>query len=239
MVEKTYLQVWDEYNSLEDEFKNIIKYIPLEEEHLDVWSLKLGDILIVLGSAIESFFKFAIKDSIFDSTAKIENIRRKKETNIKDYSKVFEDYYDLSKKYVYIRSMGKFIRPFEQWAYNKPLEWWRAYQDVKHDRFVNKKEAKLKYVLEGIAGLFLLSVVHIPIRLILLRLGFLQSEYNDSWNVDFLESSVLNQKEPIKQHEIFLCKTDMFGYILEAISPDTKDHGIWQKLLAIVRKSRF
>lgn len=236
---KIYRQIWEEYNSLEGDFKNFIDYIPIEDEHLDTWSLKLGNILLILGSVLDSFFQVAIEDSYFDSIPKIKNIRSKSKKNITDYRKVFESYYKLSEKYVYIRSMERRIQPFVKWKQNQHLEWWRAYQLVKHNRFKNKKEAKLRHVLDGMAALFLLNVVHIPIRIVLARLRLWESAYNQSWNWNFIADSVFNNKEPIGEHDVFLFKTDLFGYILEGTSKETKNPEIWHKLLSLVREPMF
>ena len=47
---------WEEdYISLEEEFMEILRYIPLSEEHEGVWSLKLANLLLLIGSSIESF----------------------------------------------------------------------------------------------------------------------------------------------------------------------------------------
>ena len=50
---------WEEdYLPLETEFLNFIRYVPLTEEHKDVWSLKLANQLLLIGSSIDSFFKY-------------------------------------------------------------------------------------------------------------------------------------------------------------------------------------
>lgn len=52
---------WEEnYRNLESDFLNFIKYVPLCEEHEDVWSFKLVNQLVLIGSSIDSFFKCAM-----------------------------------------------------------------------------------------------------------------------------------------------------------------------------------
>lgn len=238
MSDKTYLEVWQEYRLLEQELREVFEYVPLENEHLEVWSLKLGNILIILGSVMDSFFKFALNDAIFDNMPIIIDVRRKTETNMGDYRAIFQDFYKLSEKKVYVRLSGNFLQPFKAFEDGKSPEWWQVYQNIKHDRFMNKKEAKLKYVLEAMAGLFLVNVIHIPLRIILVRLRLWESAYNTGWNWDFIADSILNQKEPIGEHDIFLLKTDIFGYILEGI-PETKDPETWKKSLSLVKEPLF
>lgn len=239
MNDKTYFEVWQEYCLLERELREFVEYVPLENEHLEVWSLKLGNILIILGSVLDSFFKFALEDPVFDEIPVIEDIRGKTRTDIDDYKTVFQDFYNLSEKRIYVRLNGEFLQPFKAFGEHKAPEWWQAYQSVKHDRFVNKKEAKLKYILEGIAGLFLVNVIHIPIRVILVHLRLWEDAFNKGWNWDFVADSILNQKEPISEWGIFLLKTDLFGYILEGNDQETIDPRTWKRLLGLVSEPLY
>jgi len=52
---------WEEdYKSIESEFLNFVKYVPISKEHENVWSLKLANQLLLIGSSIDSFFKCAL-----------------------------------------------------------------------------------------------------------------------------------------------------------------------------------
>ena len=79
---------------------------------------------------------------------------------------------DMASKWtVFWGESGEKIRPFGPWSslaasdFTKTtwdnhrqkldLEWWKAYQDIKHDRIKNQKDTKLKYVVEALCGLFL------------------------------------------------------------------------------------
>jgi hypothetical protein len=56
MSEKPEL-VWEVYQSLEDEFLNYLKYVPLTPSHYEVWSTPLANLLNNIGSSVDSFFK--------------------------------------------------------------------------------------------------------------------------------------------------------------------------------------
>ena len=45
------------YRIIEDDFIDFISYVPLEENHLNVYSPKLADIIIRCCNQIETFFK--------------------------------------------------------------------------------------------------------------------------------------------------------------------------------------
>src|SRR3989338_1463223 len=136
---ETALEIWKQYQALEKETKEVIEHIPLVEEHLSVWSLKLGDILIVLGSVIDSAFKFAIQYEGLDETMPdvMKEIRAADRLDMGDYRKVFEGYYGLSAKHVYIRPLATRIQPFAKWRDGTSPDWWEAYQQVKHKKFEN------------------------------------------------------------------------------------------------------
>lgn len=236
-INKTYLDIWNEYISLEKEFKRILENIPLVDEHLGVWSLKIGDALIVLGSVLDSYLKFAITDTSFDFLPNIADIRNKIETNMGDYREIFENYYNLSIKFVYIRPLDKRIQPFTNWAQSRSLQWWEAYQKVKHNRFTNKKEATINNLLDGMAGLFLLHVIHIPSRIVLLRLNLWQNTWGQNYGRIYLEDA-FNRKEPVGEPGVFYLETDLFGYILESSIPDSKEGLIWKNTLALLKEPR-
>lgn len=238
-IDKTYLDIWNEYSSLEEEFKNIIQHIPLADEHMKVWSLKIGDILIVLGSVMDSFFKFSINHSIFDEVTNIQEIRSKSRLDMGDYREVFEKYYTPSNKYVYIRYMEKRIQPFDKWKTNSSLEWWEAYQHVKHDRFSNKKEATIENLLLGMTGFFLLNAIHIPSRIVLARRELWKDSYGNQYGPAFLEN-LLENNGPIQSlGGMLYLETDLFGHILDNGSKEYRDEAEWHKILKLLKEPSY
>lgn len=52
---------WEEdYKPLESEFLEFITFVPLSEEHKEIWSIKLANQLLLIGSSIDSFFQCAM-----------------------------------------------------------------------------------------------------------------------------------------------------------------------------------
>ena len=53
------------------------------------------------------------------------------------------------------------IKPYENWNKKKPSEslfWWRNYNNIKHGRVLNHKNANLESVLNLLGGLFMLEM---------------------------------------------------------------------------------
>lgn len=238
---ETALEIWKQYQALERDTKEVIEHIPLVEEHLSVWSLRLGDILIVLGSVIDSVFKFALQyEGLTETMPEVmKKIRAKDRFDMGDYRQAFEDYYGLSSKHVYIRPLAKRIQPFEKWADGSSPDWWEAYQRVKHDKFVNKKDAQLRYVVDGLAGLFLLNVIHIPNRIVLARLKQWQDYWGQNLGERYLEN-LLREKEPISSSGVLFLETELYGYILESNRrEETKQEDTWHRVLALLKEPRY
>ena len=202
---------------------------------------RVGDLLIVLGSVMDSFFKLSLDDSEFDNINGINIIRNKERTDINDYREIFEAYYKLSDKKIYVRSLDLFIQPFKDWKEGKSSLWWQNYQGVKHNRFINKEKATLETLLLGAGGLFLLIAIHLPSRLVLRRLDHIKTYWN-KYSGHFLEQ-LLAKKEPVGEQstslEIFSIETKIFGYVYESLNPESRDENVQKRLLALLKEPKF
>src|SRR5208337_1886939 len=127
---------WEQYTTLEEEFLRYLKYVPLDENHYNVWSLVLGDLLNNTGSVIDSFLKNAIYFDQFNDIQNIEKCREdEKYHNMATYRTIFDNFYNLSNKEIFENKSWSKIIPFSNWTNNKSPEWWKNYTDLKHDRF--------------------------------------------------------------------------------------------------------
>ncbi len=94
---------WDEYRILEENFLEYLRYVPLSNEHFNVWSLYLGDLLLRTCSIIDSFFKRAIFSSVLDGVNNIKLYRTYtgSQINIDTHRIIFDSFYQLSSKKIY------------------------------------------------------------------------------------------------------------------------------------------
>lgn len=227
---------WEEdYKPLEHEFLEYLKYVPLTKDHEKVWSLKLANQLLLIGSSIDSFFKCA-KASLranlidyylnsimyngiaytaddFESESEFNaKLLNDAKPNMAIYRSIFQDYYYLSDKSVYVLRINQEIKPFDEWGEGKSPEWWRIYRDLKHSRFENKKEATLKIVLEALSALFLLNIYHIDNRSYLINNKTIRS------NLNLNSTEFINSRKIIDTSEPIIAKTRLFGYVWETKS---------------------
>jgi len=201
---------WEAYVSIEEDFRKFIYYVPLEGEHFGVWSLYLGDLMLRVGSIVDSFFRNALYSPIMDSADDIKKIRAKGDKiNISDCRTIFEPFYQLSSESVHVLRTKGNIRPFSEFASGKSPNWWGAYNNIKHNRFLNKKEATLGATLTALAGLFLLNVLHLETRPLLVDLDIIRA---GDYAKEFVKS-VLSERGALDGLAVVYAKTDVFGYV--------------------------
>ena len=203
---------WEEYKSLEEDFMKYLRFVPLTDEHDEVWSLYLGDLLIRTGSILDSFFRRAIFSPELDTATNIKKYRTLDDLriNMGTYREVFDPFYGLSSKNIHELRTFKSLTPFFSWSSNKSPDWWEAYNNVKHDRFENKKEATLKSTLNALGGVFLLNVMHLETMPVLVDYNIIKSTYAK----EFFKKLLLD-REPLDNMEIVYAKTSLFGYVFE------------------------
>ena len=226
--------IWNEYVYLEDDFIECIRYLPLVPACYKVWSAHFADLIIRIGSVFDSFFKRAIFCESLDDVDHVKECReryklkkegkRTKNIDIRDYYEIFEQLYNLSSKDVHNLHTFETVTPFSEWIDNyESLEWWDAYNDLKHDRFANKKVATLGKTLNALGGLFLLNILHLDTAPNLVDYGIIKSNYSKQ-----CLKNIVTGKEVSNGIEPIYAKTKLFGHIFDSekreISAEYKKH---------------
>jgi hypothetical protein len=152
------------YRIIEDDFVDFISYVPLEENHLKVYSPKLADIIIRCCNQIEAFFKEWLMLPSLDHLEQIEiyrskiNIKKGPRLKIEDYKYFFKPRLRLSEHCLFVPTLDKYISPFEEFnSEGKAPSWWTVHNNLKHHAFENRKEATLEVALYAISALFYLN----------------------------------------------------------------------------------
>lgn len=155
------------YRIIEDDFIDFISYVPLEENHLNVYSPKLADIIIRCCNQIETFFKEWLMLPSLERFDPIEQYRDKYRNearnrgprlNIGDYRDFFEPHLRLSEYDVYIPTLDKYIYPFKEFSEESRAPcWWTVHNHLKHRAYEKRRKATLEIALYAIAALFFLN----------------------------------------------------------------------------------
>ncbi|WP_421909904.1 hypothetical protein [Methanolacinia petrolearia] len=150
---------WERYLFFERTFLEYLRYVPLSSNNNDVWSYQLSDLIVNIGSVVDSFFRNLVSSKSLDTFQGIQTHRSNvKNLKIQEFHDIFNVQYGLSNKNVYELKNYVKLSPFDKWTHNGSPFWWTDYNKVKHNRFENRKQATLNSTLHALSALFLLNV---------------------------------------------------------------------------------
>lgn len=225
----TFEAFWDEdYLWLEEEFLNFVKYVPLVDNHKEVWSMKLANLLLLIGSSIDSFLKNSLQyclNILIEEYSQEDNNNSQKlsefeayqnqldsdNTNMRIFREVFNEFYNLSDEKVYVLSNKWELNPFNAWSENRSPKWWDVYRKLKHNRIEHREKCTLEVTLNALGALFLLNITHVESRKKLMEQ---KKVIKSNLNIRYL---IQNMDEKGDMHEInpILAKSYLFGFIFK------------------------
>lgn len=208
---------WTSYTTVEDDFINYLDYVPWTHDHRKVWSPKLANLLLNTGSLIDSIFRSYLNRPTVDLGEDIDKIRGKRNPNINDFQKVYENVYSCSNREVHLLSTEEKLTPWSNWQkQNSPPDWWTAYNHVKHNRFENKTEANLENTLYALSGLFLVCVLLKEFRLYLVDIGIIKWRWQLKVDETHLKD-IMKENEPVPSPLFpIIAKSKLFGYVVRS-----------------------
>lgn len=154
ITRKEFLQNhWAYYLMLERKFLTTVSFVNISLDNFNTFSDEYASLLQLIGAELDSFFKvycgFAMNEV----------------KNISHYAKyVLTDYPEIKQQDIELMDIDVTIRPFENWDIEKAkqsLEWWKAFDNIKHNRIGNKKDASLKNTLNILGALYLLEIKYL------------------------------------------------------------------------------
>ena len=143
------LDYWRYYLLLEKRFVGTLEYITLSTENYPAYSNEYALQIQAIGAELDSVFKTYCG---FNSSEK---------KNIADYaSYIFPHYTYITTQRIKIPEYRIEITPFINWNLAQPkqsLSWWTAFDNIKHSRPANRKQANLENTLNILGALFLIE----------------------------------------------------------------------------------
>jgi hypothetical protein len=137
---------WEYYCALDDDLANCARYVEFCYDNMETYSVELARILLTAGAEVDVIFKVLCckLDEKFDGK-KISQYRKP----------IINEFPDFGQFEVSIPRYG--IGPWQPWC-GWPKEdtpsWWRAYQDVKHNRDKYFWKANLDNTICSVMGLY-------------------------------------------------------------------------------------
>lgn len=138
---------WNYFIAIERDFEIITRYIEPAEQNNEVYSIELARIIMTATQEVDCVLKV-----ICELLQNGSNPR-----NINDYRAVVKsDLPELIQEVVYLPKYGMQSQPWINWneEENNPL-WWKANNNIKHDRLSNFNNATLKNAYNSVGGLLI------------------------------------------------------------------------------------
>lgn len=147
---------WHYFLLLEDDLVKISRFIEMNEDNYDVYSIELAKLFLSICSEVDVVAKLLCNEAdavLFKTTKGSRN------PNIETYRTVLHvKFPHFHKANVKIPFYNLSFVPWGCFKENRSPEWWSEYNDVKHKRNINFKKANLKNVLLSMSGLMVLLV---------------------------------------------------------------------------------
>ena len=133
----------DYFHAFEDDLERLSRYIEFSRDNFATYSLELVRLLLATGSEIDVALKALCRH--IDSA--------KAPKSIVAWQKIVVPRFpDITSQEVRISRFGLTLMPWSGWEKESP-KWWRAYNDVKHERTMHYTQGNLEHVLNAVAGL--------------------------------------------------------------------------------------
>ena len=147
---KTSKHHWHYFLAIEKDLENLSRYIEFAKENLSVYSIELTRLLLSASSEIDVIMKELC--TLLEPNKKAEHIN--------DYREIIQRRLPvLIKEEVSLDRFGLLFTPWDSWTGLDNPNWWRSYNNVKHERNNHFSEANLQNTINAV-GALLLTVVH-------------------------------------------------------------------------------
>ena len=152
LVDHNYAKHPDKYVrvflQLQQEIKNLFLYIEPGDDNLKTYSDQIEQLLVRICIELEANFKAIFKENIYSVQEKkwcMEDYRKiDRSHRLSDYQ-VVSPFWDGEKNT---------FQPFVGWKTSSSLNWYKAYNQVKHNRAEKLKEANFENLMNAFCGLF-------------------------------------------------------------------------------------
>lgn len=152
---------WNVYKNLERELLQLAEYIHIDDSQMNVYSMKIADLLIRTAVEIESLSKELYS---LNGGACVQGGNLYFDTDCIKYLdamwKVEKKQVIIASPHLYLLDSSRVLEPLKNCSRRGKGLWKTAYQAVKHDRAKELTKGSLKNFIEALAALYLLNVYY-------------------------------------------------------------------------------
>jgi hypothetical protein len=152
---------WQYYLAIELSLEETTRFVEATPDNYKTYSIEYARLLLSASSEIDVVCKLLCQK--IDSTANPQNIN--------EYRHIITNKYpNFYKMKVVIPRYGIEFFPWLKWQRSTNPDWWKSYNNVKHERSNHFAEANLENTFNAVAGLFSLLLYYYKPELFSLKL---------------------------------------------------------------------
>ena len=141
---------WNYYLAIEDDMLKTSRYVEISLDNLKTYSVEYTKIILSAASEVDVLLKQIYLSLGF----------KKKKPNFNDYCiAIKEKLITLLTEQLCFEQYAISLSPFSEWENGLEPDWHKAYNNLKHNRTVNFKDANLENALLSLSALYS-TVVH-------------------------------------------------------------------------------
>lgn len=136
-------QHWEKFKILEADLTTVSRYIKICEDNLKTHSFELSALILRACTDVEIIRKRMTE----------------KNDNGRAAARLFELYPDIRDAEVFLPLWSLTFAPWKSLPDSKP-DWWKAYEDIKHDNSTSTRAGNLEYFLKSLSGLYIILLYY-------------------------------------------------------------------------------
>ncbi len=141
------LHYWQYFVALESDLSRTTRFVEIADENMNTYSVEFARLILSAGSEVDVLAKVLCDQHQLQISP----------SNINGYRiAILGRFQEFAFMKAIIPRYGFEIQPWRSWTNGQNPDWWRAYNDIKHERNVNYKQATLQNALHSVAGVFVL-----------------------------------------------------------------------------------
>jgi len=144
---------WNYFLALDRDLEVVSRYVEFNKPNYNVYSIELAHLLFAAASEVDVIAKLLCKR--FAPQKKCKNIDHYK--GILTSANALPN---LPTMKVYVPRYGLTLTPWLNWSGQNNPDWWRSYNNVKHERDQHFQEATLHNALNALGALLILTFHH-------------------------------------------------------------------------------
>jgi len=162
---------WNYFLAIEQDLQNVSRYIEFSNANLTTYSIELTHILLSASSEVDVLMKQLC--ALIEPNAPTNNIN--------DYRAIIKAHLNsFIDEEVVINRYGLSYKPWENWHGHQNPDWWRSYNNVKHQRNQYYPEANLQNTINAV-GALLVAIVYYYKRSFSIEAGY-EIDFKDTLN---------------------------------------------------------